>query len=114
MITAFAKHSHIDVILSCIGDLHVDDHHTTEDCALVLGEAFRKALGNREGIMVTVSQCFQSNSKLLLLDFVSVCVGGWARGCGVRMWVCGSVGGLFVCCSVSLRLVVVRFAPVFH
>lgn len=51
MITAFAKHSHIDVILSCIGDLHVDDHHTTEDCALVLGEAFRKALGNREGIM---------------------------------------------------------------
>ena len=40
MITALSKHSRFDIILSCEGDTHIDDHHTTEDCALALGEAF--------------------------------------------------------------------------
>ena len=50
MITALAKHSHMNVELCCKGDLWVDDHHTTEDCGLALGEAFKAALGRREGI----------------------------------------------------------------
>lgn len=50
MISALSKHSRFDIDLDCKGDLHVDDHHTTEDCALALGEAFDKALAERKGI----------------------------------------------------------------
>lgn len=49
MLSALAKHSGIDLQLSCTGDLSVDDHHTAEDCALALGEAIDKALGERRG-----------------------------------------------------------------
>ena len=50
MFTALAKHGKMSLNLSCKGDLHIDDHHTAEDCALALGEAFKKALGERRGI----------------------------------------------------------------
>jgi len=39
MVSAFAKHGHFDVLLKCSGDLHIDDHHTAEDCAIALGES---------------------------------------------------------------------------
>lgn len=51
MLTALAKHSGIDITLTCQGDLHVDDHHTAEDCALTLGEAIDRALGDRAGVI---------------------------------------------------------------
>nr|ODN98666.1 imidazoleglycerol-phosphate dehydratase [Cryptococcus depauperatus CBS 7855] len=50
MFTALAKHGGMSLQLKCKGDLHIDDHHTAEDCALALGEAFKKALGERKGI----------------------------------------------------------------
>ena len=50
MLTALARHSGIDLELRCEGDLAVDDHHTAEDCALALGEAIDRALGERRGI----------------------------------------------------------------
>ena len=50
MLSALAKHSRMDIRLECDGDLEVDDHHTAEDVALTLGEAFDKALGPRKGI----------------------------------------------------------------
>ncbi len=50
MIDQISKHSSIDIKLRAKGDLHVDYHHTTEDSAIALGEAFNKALGNRKGI----------------------------------------------------------------
>lgn len=50
MLTSLAKHTRLDLDISCTGDLHVDDHHTAEDCALALGSAIDKALGDRRGI----------------------------------------------------------------
>lgn len=50
MLTALAKHSGIDLRLRATGDLEVDDHHTMEDCAIVLGRALDQALGDRCGI----------------------------------------------------------------
>ena len=50
MLTALAKHCRLDLELSCKGDLHIDDHHTAEDCALALGQALDEALGDRRGI----------------------------------------------------------------
>jgi imidazoleglycerol-phosphate dehydratase len=50
MLEAFAKHGLFDLTVDCDGDLHVDDHHTVEDVAIVLGEAFDEALGDRRGI----------------------------------------------------------------
>ncbi len=44
MLTAFAKHSGIDLTLSCDGDLQVDSHHTVEDCGIVLGQALHEAV----------------------------------------------------------------------
>lgn len=51
MITALARHAGFDLSLRCAGDLEVDDHHSAEDCALVLGQALREALGNKRGIV---------------------------------------------------------------
>lgn len=50
LLTAIACHARFDLSLTCSGDLHVDDHHTTEDCALALGQALDQALGDRSGI----------------------------------------------------------------
>ena len=50
MLEQLSKHSMIDIDLSASGDLHIDYHHTTEDSALALGEAFSKSLGDRKGI----------------------------------------------------------------
>lgn len=49
LLTALARHARIDIELSCDGDLHIDDHHTAEDCAIVLGSAIDAALGERIG-----------------------------------------------------------------
>jgi imidazoleglycerol phosphate dehydratase HisB len=51
MLSSLATHARFDLTLECRGDLHIDDHHTAEDCALVLGSAVDQALGaQRAGI----------------------------------------------------------------
>jgi len=50
MLTAFARHSLIDLDIESSGDLHVDAHHTVEDTAIVLGQALRSALSDKRGI----------------------------------------------------------------
>lgn len=50
LLTSLAHHGLFDLRLSASGDLHVDEHHTTEDAALVLGAALDRALGDRAGI----------------------------------------------------------------
>lgn len=51
MLEQLSRHSLIDLDLTAKGDLHVDQHHTTEDTGIVIGEAIAKALGERRGIM---------------------------------------------------------------
>jgi imidazoleglycerol-phosphate dehydratase len=50
MIEQLSRHSLIDIALEAKGDLHIDFHHTTEDCGIVLGQAVAQALGERKGI----------------------------------------------------------------
>jgi imidazoleglycerol-phosphate dehydratase len=50
MLTALARHGLFDLRLRAEGDLHIDDHHTTEDVGIVLGQALARALGDKRGI----------------------------------------------------------------
>jgi len=50
LLTGLVKHSRFDLTLRCKGDLHIDDHHTAEDCAIALGQALDAALSDRRGI----------------------------------------------------------------
>ena len=50
MLDAFARHGLFDLVLEATGDTHIDDHHTVEDIGMVLGSAFREALGDKAGI----------------------------------------------------------------
>jgi len=50
MLDQLAKHSGMDLTVTCKGDLHIDEHHTIEDIGIALGEAFLLALGNKRGI----------------------------------------------------------------
>ncbi len=50
MLTALAKHSLIDLVITTTGDVHVDGHHSIEDTAIALGQAIAQALGDKRGI----------------------------------------------------------------
>ncbi|WP_309663292.1 imidazoleglycerol-phosphate dehydratase HisB [Tabrizicola sp.] len=50
MLDQLARHSLIDITLQASGDLHIDDHHTVEDCGIALGQAVARALGDKSGI----------------------------------------------------------------
>jgi imidazoleglycerol-phosphate dehydratase len=50
MLDSFATHGLFDLTVQCDGDLDIDDHHTVEDVAITLGEAFEAALGEKRGI----------------------------------------------------------------
>lgn len=50
MLTAFARHALCDLTIEAIGDRHIDDHHTTEDIGIVLGQALVQAIGDKRGV----------------------------------------------------------------
>ena len=51
MLTLFSKHGRFDLNVTCVGDTHVDYHHTVEDVGICLGKAFAQGLGDRKGII---------------------------------------------------------------
>ncbi|MDS0282517.1 imidazoleglycerol-phosphate dehydratase HisB [Haloarcula onubensis] len=51
MLDSFSTHGLFDLTVTCDGDLEIDDHHTVEDVAITLGEAFTEALGDKRGIV---------------------------------------------------------------
>jgi imidazoleglycerol-phosphate dehydratase len=64
MLTHLAVHGLFDLSVQAKGDLHIDAHHTVEDVALALGQAFDKALGDRKGI-VRMADCFAPMDETL-------------------------------------------------
>lgn len=66
MLTLFAHHGRFDLALTCKGDTFVDDHHTTEDIGIALGQAFATALGAKEGITRYGSMILPMDEALIL------------------------------------------------
>lgn len=71
MLTLFARHSQTDLEVSAVGDLEVDFHHTVEDVGIVLGQCFKKALGEKRGIVRYGSAMLPMDETLarVALDF---------------------------------------------
>jgi imidazoleglycerol-phosphate dehydratase len=71
MLTQIAVHGLFDLELKAMGDLHIDSHHTVEDCSLVLGTAFKQALGDKRGIVRTASATVPMDEALgqVVVDF---------------------------------------------
>ena len=67
MLTLFAGHSRFDLVVRCMGDTQVDDHHSTEDIAIALGQAFAQALGEKKGIMRYGSMLLPMDEALVMV-----------------------------------------------
>lgn len=66
MLTLFSAHGRFDLYVRCIGDTHVDFHHTVEDVAIVLGSALKEALGDKRGIKRYGSSFLPMDEALVL------------------------------------------------
>ncbi|MGI6257956.1 MAG: imidazoleglycerol-phosphate dehydratase HisB [Anaerovoracaceae bacterium] len=71
MLELFTRHGRFDLKIECKGDTYIDDHHTVEDVGIVLGSAFKKALGEKKGIVRYGSIMLPMDEALILvaLDF---------------------------------------------
>jgi imidazoleglycerol-phosphate dehydratase len=65
MLEQLGRHGGFDLTVKATGDLHVDSHHTVEDTAIVLGEAFREALGDKAGVRRFASGRFPLDEALV-------------------------------------------------
>lgn len=66
MLTLFARHGRFDLSVICVGDTYVDDHHSTEDIGIALGEAFREAVGDKRGVNRYGSMLLPMDEALVL------------------------------------------------
>ncbi len=66
MLELFARHGDFDLEVKCVGDIHVDAHHSVEDIGICLGMAFNKALGDKRGIQ-RYGQFFMPMDETLML-----------------------------------------------
>ena len=71
MLTQIAVHGSFDLVIRAQGDLHIDAHHTVEDCGLAFGAAFKQALGDKSGIIRTASATVPMDEALgqVVVDF---------------------------------------------
>lgn len=91
MITALFRHAGFDLNLQAKGDIEIDDHHTVEDCGIVLGEALRQALGDKRGI-VRFSSAYAPLDEALARSVVDLSGRPWpVIDCGFRREMLGSV-----------------------
>ena len=91
MLHHIAVHGLFDLTLHADGDLYVDEHHTVEDCALVLGQAFSQALGDKKGIVRTASAYVPMDE---VLAFVAIDFSGRPYTAVQAEWATPSVGGI--------------------
>jgi imidazoleglycerol-phosphate dehydratase len=91
MLTQIAVHGLFDVKLKAQGDLHIDPHHTIEDCGLVLGEALSQALSDKRGIVRTATRYVPMDEALarVVLD-----LSGRPYAVIQTAWVSPNVGGI--------------------
>lgn len=66
MLELFARHGRFDLEVSCKGDTRVDDHHSTEDTGIALGQAFDRALGEKKGILRYGQMILPMDESLIL------------------------------------------------
>lgn len=71
MLTRFARHGRMDLRVKADGDNYVDDHHTVEDTGIALGQAFRKALGDKRGIC-RYGSCTLPMDEALIMTAVDI------------------------------------------
>ncbi len=71
MLTLFSKHARFDLLVKCAGDTEVDFHHTAEDIGIVLGQAFKEALGDKKGI-VRYGSCILPMDEALVMSAVDI------------------------------------------
>jgi imidazoleglycerol-phosphate dehydratase len=91
MLDHLAVHGLFDIDLRARGDLHVDVHHTVEDCALVLGQAFDQALGDRRGIVRIGASMVPMDEAL---SSVAVDLSGRPYAVVDAVWHTPAVGGI--------------------
>ena len=79
MLILFAKHSRVDLDVTCKGDTQVDYHHTTEDIGIALGQAFKTALGDKKGMTRYGDTVLPMDEALILsaVDFSGRCFLGF-------------------------------------
>ena len=66
MLTLFSRHARFDLEVKCVGDTEVDYHHTAEDIGIVLGDAFKEALGDMKGIARYGSTILPMDESLIM------------------------------------------------
>ncbi len=66
MLELFARHGRFDLLVQCKGDTRVDDHHSTEDIGIALGQAFDQALGDKKGVTRYGSMLLPMDESLIL------------------------------------------------
>ena len=66
MLTLFSRHGRFDLNVTCKGDTYVDDHHSTEDIGIALGQAFAQALGDKKGVTRYGSAILPMDESLIL------------------------------------------------